>query len=103
MRGGWGVAAFWTSSALAALAAALVAATVFLSSRNQELQADVNQRQQFIDQSVQLSRLNANLIRALANAAVANRDDKLREILAEVGVTFTVNPDAPAAAEKKAP
>ena len=96
---GW-QAAFWAATALAALSLLLVAANGYLSSRNQLLQADVNQRQQFINQSVQLSQLDNTLIRALANAAVANHDDKLRDILAEVGVTMTLNP-APSPADGK--
>lgn len=94
-------AAFWGACGLAALSLLLVAANGYLSSRNETLQADINQRQQFINQSVQLGQLDSTLIRALASAAVTNHDDKLRDILAEVGVTMTVNPEPPPAADKK--
>jgi len=96
---GWPTA-YWAATALAVVAVLLIAANAVLLSRDQDLQAEVNQRQQIINQGVRLSQLNTNLIRALAGAAVTERDDKLRDILAEVGVTFTVNAGgAPASAK----
>lgn len=94
MRGrGWS-AAFWGATGLGALAVLLIIANTVLLSRNQTLQVEVNQRQQFINESVRLGGIDNNLIRALASASVTNHDDKLRAILAEAGVTFTVNPSA---------
>jgi len=87
---GW-LAAFWAATALAVVTVVLIAANAVLLSRDQDLQADVNQRQQVINQGVRLGQLNTTLIRTLAGAAVSEHDDKLRDILAEVGVTFTVN------------
>lgn len=59
------------------------------------MQAQINERQQFINQSVQLGQVNGALIRALAQVSVANKDDKLRDLLAQVGFTIT----APASVE----
>src|SRR5437660_8901172 len=74
---------------------------------NRTVQAEVNRRQQFINQSVQLGRINEVLIRALAAAAVSNKDDRLRDLLAEDGITIDAagEPVASASgpAEKNAP
>jgi len=77
---------------------------------NQHRQNKVNRRQEFINQSVRLSRLNQELVNALAQAAVKNKDNAIRKLLAENGIKISVNATAastssgspvPAAAEKK--
>jgi hypothetical protein len=78
----------------------LVIAYIILIQENRSVQAEVNQRQQFINQSIQLGRIYETLIRNLAAAAVSNKDDRLRELLAQSG--FTINP-ATGAPEKEAP
>lgn len=96
--------AFWASTTAAALTLVLAVANAVLLSGNRATQADVNERQQFINQTVQLSRVNNGLIRALAESAVANKDDKLRDILTQAGVTVTAptgTETAPAADSKK--
>jgi hypothetical protein len=87
---------YWISMILAGASIALVIVngTMFLS--NQSAQLELTQRQQFINQSVALARVNETLVRALASAAANNKDDQLRDLLAQHGITFTVN--APAAA-----
>ncbi|HXQ53407.1 MAG TPA: hypothetical protein VN802_20105 [Stellaceae bacterium] len=84
--------------ALAAVTVIMVVANDMLASRNQTLQADVNQRQQFINQSAQLARVSEMLIRTLASASVNAKDDKLREILTQQGISMTVVPNAAPAA-----
>ena len=86
--------------ALAGITLVLVVAYIVLIQDNRSVQAETNQRQQFINQSIQLGRINDALIRALAAAAVDNNDDKLRELLAQNGIT--INP-ATGAPEKQAP
>jgi hypothetical protein len=104
IRSAWTTArGFWLASALAALSLLLVVSNEILSSRNQSLQDDINQRQQVINQAVQLSRLNENLIRALATAAASNNDDKIRALLATQGISYTVTPPSQAAAAAKSP
>ena len=83
--GGW---LYWVTVGLSGLTLLLVVAYIILVQANRSVQAEVNQRQQFINQSVQLSRINDVLIRALAAAAVNNKDDKLRDLLAQNGVTI---------------
>jgi hypothetical protein len=75
--------------ALSVLAVGLVVAYIVLVQDNRSVQAEVNRRQQFINQSVQFGRINEALVRALAAAAVSANDDKLRDLLAQNG--FTIN------------
>jgi hypothetical protein len=98
---------YWITVGLAALAGALVVVYIVLVQDNRAVQAAVNRRQQFINQSIQLGRINEALIHALAAAVVSNKDDKLRDLLAENGITINasgepvVAPSGPA--EKTAP
>lgn len=74
--------------ALASFALVLVAVYIILVQDNRAVQAEVNRRQQFINQSIQLVRVSDALVRALAAAAVNGKDDKLRELLAQNGITI---------------
>jgi hypothetical protein len=85
-------ALYWPSIGLGVGTLILLAVNVFLVESNQTVQAEVNQRQQFINQTIQLSRVNEVLVRMLANAAVSANDDKLRDLLAQQGITVTVTP-----------
>lgn len=78
-------------SGVALLGLIFVAINIFLFLGNRTIQGDVNDRQQFINQSIQLDRLNRELIAALANLAARNNDDQVRNLLASQGITFTVN------------
>ena len=81
--------------ALSGITLALVVAYIVLIQDNRSVQAEVNQRQQFINQSIQLGRINDTLIRALAAAAVEHNDDQLRELLAQNGITINPTTGAP--------
>ena len=87
--------------ALAGITLILVAAYIVVIQDNRSIQAEVNQRQQFINQSIQLGRVSDTLIRALAAAVVDSKDDKLRELLAQNG--FTINPKTGAPERAAAP
>ena len=76
--------------ALSGINLILVVVYIVLIQDNRSIQAEVNQRQQFINQSIQLGRINDALIRAVAAAAVDSKDDKLHDLLAQNG--FTINP-----------
>ncbi|HJZ15884.1 MAG TPA: hypothetical protein VJ251_10575 [Stellaceae bacterium] len=82
---------YWMTVGLSAAAGALIVAYIILVQDNRTVQAEVNRRQQFINQSIQLGRVNEALIRALAAAAVSNNDDKLRDLLAENGITINAS------------
>jgi len=76
--------------ALSGITLVLVVVYIVLIQDNRSIQAEVNQRQQFINQSIQLGRINDTLVRAVAAAAVDSKNDKLRDLLAQNG--FTINP-----------
>ena len=90
--GGW---LYWVTVGLSGVTLVLVVAYIILAQDNRTIQAEVNQRQQFINQSIQLGRINDTLIRALAAAAVENNDDKLRELLAQNGISINPTTGAP--------
>ena len=81
--------------ALSGIALILVVVYIVLIQDNRSVQAGINQRQQFINQSIQLGRVNDALIRALAATAVSNKDDKLRDLLAQNGITINPTTGAP--------
>ena len=81
-------------TAIALIGSVLVLVNVSIHRANRTLQADVAQRQQFINQSIQLARLNNELIQALAKLSAETEDESIRRLLADEGVTFTVNPPA---------
>jgi hypothetical protein len=102
--GGW---LYWVTVGLSGLTLVLVVAYIILVQDNRSVQAEVNQRQQFINQRIQLGRINEALIRALAAAAVNNKDDKLRDLLAQSGITINAageaSPSSSGPAEKSTP
>jgi len=95
MRISANTAAYWVAVVLGALTVVLVVVNFAVLSSNQSIQAEVNRRQQFINQSNQLNRIDDMLIRTIATAAVNAKDDKLRDLLTQHGVTMTLTPNAP--------
>jgi hypothetical protein len=98
----------WTYRVVLALSGiSLILVIVYLVQieQNRSLRAEVDQRQQFINQSFQFGRVNEALVRALAGAAVSDKDNKLRDLLAQNGITINAKTGtpAPAAGEKGAP
>jgi hypothetical protein len=87
----------WTRmpTILAGIFLVLVMVTTVLNFQNRSIQADVNQRQQFITQSAQLSQINQLLIRSLATASVKNAG--IKQLLASVGLNVTYQPNTPSA------
>ena len=85
MRGRRGTV--WISIA-AGLALLLAIANIVVLELNRGLQAQVNARNQFIQQSIQLEALNREIIGALANLAVERNDDALKALLTQHGITF---------------
>ena len=88
---------FWTATALASLAVLLVIVDGWLVTSNGSIRASVNGRQLFINQSVQLSRLNQELINELGSLALKN-NTAIRQLLAESGITVVGEAPAPAPA-----
>jgi succinate dehydrogenase hydrophobic anchor subunit len=81
--------------ALSGITLVLVVVYIVLIQDNRSVQSEINQRQQFINQSIQLGRINDALIHALAATAVSNNDDKLRDLLAQNGITINPTTGAP--------
>jgi hypothetical protein len=86
--------------ALSGITLVLVVVYLILIEQNRSVQAEVNQRQQFINQSIQLGRFNDALIRALATTATNDKDDKLRDLLAQNGITINPATGAPLSTEE---
>jgi hypothetical protein len=81
--------------ALSGITLVLVVVYLYLAQENRSDQAEVNQRQQFINQSIEFNRVNNALIQAIATAAVNDKDDKLRSLLAQNGITINPATGAP--------
>jgi hypothetical protein len=77
---------------LAFLTLPLVGVNMYLVYTNQALQREVSDRQQFINQSVQLQQLTRELVNALANLAVKNNDEQIRQLLTARGITISTAP-----------
>jgi len=89
--------------ALSGITLVLVVVYIVVIQDNRSIQAEVNQRQQFINQSIQLGRIDDALVRALAAAAVSNKDVKLRELLAQNRIAINPTTGAPEREASPAP
>ena len=72
----------------------LLNGTLFLTNRS--AQARVTERQQFIQQTVQLETLYREIVKALAELALKNGDNQILQMLASQGISVTPNAPAPA-------
>jgi hypothetical protein len=88
---------------LAALALLLVLVNVVLELANGGVQAEVNQRQAFINQNAEVMNIDNALIRALATAAVSHKDSRIEDALKGAGVTYTLTPPPAQAANPPPP
>ena len=93
---------FWVLIALALIAGAMAGTNAVLLIATQKAQAEVAQRAQFVQQSIQLEALSREIVKALADWSVRNQDSAVREMLASHGINVGDNP-APAAAPGGAP
>jgi hypothetical protein len=84
---------FWAATALASLAVLLVIMDGWLVTSNAGIRGEVNARQQFINQSVQLSQVFRELLNDLGGFAIRNNNAAIRQLLAESGFTV-VGPQA---------
>lgn len=87
---------------LASLLLVLVLVDAMLFIGNRQVQREVAQRNQVIQQSLQLEPIYQSLVRALAESAVARHDDALRALLAAEGIQVSGTP-APATAPATQP
>jgi hypothetical protein len=78
----------------------LVLVDILMSLGNQSLRAEVNQRQQFLAQSMQLEGLHREIITVLATVALKTNNDQLKSLLASQGINFGQPPPPPAGSAK---
>jgi hypothetical protein len=92
---------FWAATALASLAVLLVIVDGWLVTSNAGIRTEVASRQQYINQSVQLSRLNQELVNELGGFALRN-NAAIRQLLADSGITVVGQAGAPGQAAPSA-
>ncbi len=85
---------FWSLTGVGGLTLLLVLVNIITFNGNRGIQNEINGRQQFINESMQLERLNREIVNALANLAARNDDEDIKRLLAAHGITFTVNRNA---------
>ena len=83
----------------------IVNAALFLYNRSSQI--EVNNRQQYVQQSIQLEGLYREIVKALADLSVKNNDKQIRDMLTSQGITVTVGgqgvpPGGDAASQKGA-
>ena len=84
---------------LAVLVLLLVLVNILISLGNQSLRMEVNERQQFLAQSMQLEGLHREIITVLATVALKTNNDQLKSLLASQGINLGQSPP-PAAGAK---
>lgn len=82
---------YWTLSAASVTCVMLVIVNISLSRGNHEMSSQVAKRQLFITQSVQLDKVNKQLVNAIAQFAVRDDDSALEGILTDHGITINRN------------
>jgi hypothetical protein len=94
-------------AAVAVTGLVLVFVNIGLVLNNRARQASINERTRYIQQSAQLQALYQEIVKALADLAVRNKDEQLHELLSQNGMTISVTPPSgtapPAAAAKGRP
>lgn len=88
---------FWVLLALAVGTMTLLYVNVGLAEENRERLREVAKRQGFINDTVRISNFSSQFIESLAQLAARSGDADIRKVLADHGVTFSVEEDAPAA------
>jgi DNA-binding protein H-NS len=81
---------YTTSMILGALALVFLVANVLLIDGNRDLQQQVLDRQTKLNAGAPVAQLNQNLAQALAQSAVKNDDQQIRELLKTQGITINV-------------
>lgn len=82
---------WWVLTVCGAVLLVLIVTNMALFLGNRKKQLNINTRQQYIQQSLVLEGLNRDIINALANLAVRNKDAQLIDLLTAHGITVTVH------------
>ncbi|MBM3515053.1 MAG: hypothetical protein FJX59_15275 [Alphaproteobacteria bacterium] len=91
------------AAGLAATTLVLVILNAYLVFRNQGIEAEVQQRQLIINQSLQVSQVSNVLLQMLGQTVVNTKDPAIQSLLGEFGITVTENAPAAPAAPAAAP
>jgi len=84
---------------MAGLLLLVVLVNILFLAGNQSVQAELAERQQTIQQTMQLETLYRQVVAVLANMAVKTNDKQIQELLSSSGVNLGANPEAPAGAK----
>lgn len=97
-----GARQFATLIALGILALLLAVSNAVVFSLNRDAQAEINARQQYLQQTGSLEGLYRDIVKALAELAVKNNDPQLLQMLAAQGINVSFTPAAPPSAPASA-
>jgi hypothetical protein len=84
---------------LAVLVLILVLVNVVLTLGNQSLRIQLAERQQFINQSIQMEGLYREIVQTVASVALKTKDEQLMSLLASQGINLGGDPQAPGGAK----
>lgn len=91
-------AASYLATAAATVALVLFVGNAWMVNSTQNLQRQLNERQVQINSGTQISNLNGQLVRALGTAVVAQKDEQIKKLLTDHGITVQLEkPTTPAA------
>lgn len=85
---------YWILTLIAAASFMAMLVNIAFGVANGNARTDVNQRQQFVQQSVQLEGLYKDIVRSLAELGARNNDGDVKALLQKHGITYNVNPPA---------
>lgn len=88
---------FWFLTAVGAVTLVLVIVNAALFLGNRSAQIDINNRQQFVQQSIQLEGLYREIVKALADLSIKNNDRQIKDMLTSQGISVTAGPQGAAA------
>ena len=91
---------FLILATLATLCVLLTGVNLLLVADVRTQQTNVATRQQYINESIPLARVNSQIIQTLANMSARSNDAAIRDMLARHGVTFTSSQPGPADSEQ---
>jgi len=92
---------FWGMNLLAVIVLLLVIANTTLILTNQSIKQELSNRQVFINQSVNLNKLNNDIIRNLAELAIGKNDLQLKQLLNDHGINFSIKQPSTGNADKE--
>ena len=82
----------WATTVVALVVAVLVGYDIWTFGQNRAVQAELSQRTQYVQQSIQLEALYREIVKALADLSVRSQDKALSDLLASQGITVSAPP-----------